>query len=444
MMISLENLAQAALDGAKKAGAEYALASASQGESTGVEIRKNSIYTSDYSLDSGLRLRAIYRGGTGYVSGNPRSASEAMELGRRGAALARQSQRDRDFHSLPRPGAKRRQPRGMYDPSLLKMGAADFVRVAQRVIEEARQVDAKMVISSGGVGRYYSEGVLITSTGVCVAEKWTSAGMGLMAVLRRGGDTGYFWEGSSGRRRRDLRWRGLGRRAARKACSYIGAKQVKTGKVDLVLAPHAAQEMASSLCYAANAEDIQRNRNYLVGRLGKRVASRAITIIDDPFLPGAYGSGTYDGEGTAHRRIVVVKNGVLKSFLHNSYTAGKAGCRSTGHASALGMGIGPTNIVLSRGKVSQRQMIESVQEGIYIEMGGVDPNPASGDISATIDFGFRIEKGKLTHPIKNAVVGTTVFEFLEGIDAVSSDVKVEAGLPMPGLCCRNVLVAGGE
>ncbi len=431
------------MDGVKKSGVKDALVSVSRGESVGVEIRKNTIYTADYSLDSGMRIRAIWRGGTGYASGNPRDAEEAYALGKKAAELARASQPDKDFRGLPGPAPARGKPRGIYDAGLLKLTAPELVRACRRAVEEARQVDGDITVVSGGAGRYYSESLLMTTTGAVASEKWTSAGMGIMAVLRRGGETGYFYDGRGGRRWGDLRWAGLGRYAARKARSYLGAKKLETRRVDLVLSPRSAQGIVSSLCDAANAEDIQRNRNFLVDRLGKRVASRAITVSDEPFMAGAYGTGTYDGEGVPHKPMLVVKNGVLKSLFHNSYTAGKAGCVSTGHASGLGMGISATNLVLKKGGLTRREMIKSVKEGIFIEGGGLDPNSSSGDISATIDFGRRIQNGTLTHPIKNAVVGTTIFELLASIDVVSSDVQVEAGLPMPAICCRNILVAGG-
>ncbi len=442
-MIELEKLAEAALAGTKKSGVKDALVSVSCGESVGVEIRKNTIYTADYSLDSGMRIRAIWRGGTGYASGNPRDAEEAYALGEKAAELARASQADKNFRGLPRPASAGGRLREGCDARLLKLTAPELVLACQRAVEEARQVDGDIDIVSGGAGRYYSESLLMTTTGVVAREKRTSAGMGVMAVLRRGEETGYFYEGRGGRRWGDLRWAGLGRFAARKARAYLGTKKLETRRVDLVLAPSSAQGVISSLCDAANAEDIQRNRNFLVGRLGKKVASRAITVSDEPFLTGAYGTGTYDGEGVPHKPMLVVKNGVLKSLFHNSYTAGKADCVSTGHASGLGMGISATNLVLKRGGLTRREMIKSIKEGIFIESGGLDPNFSSGDISATIDFGRRIQNGVLTYPIKNAVVGTTIFELLASVDAVSSDVQIEAGLPMPAIRCRKIMVAGG-
>jgi PmbA protein len=140
-------------------------------------------------------------------------------------------------------------------------------------------------------------------------------------------------------------------------------------------------------------------------------------------------SGCCDGEGFPRKPLVVVERGVLKSYLHNFYTANKGGEENTGHSTRGG--ISPTNIRPSLGSMTAAEIIEDTKEGLYINRSGLSPNSVTGDISATVDFGFKIENGKLAYPVQNTMVGVNILDLLKSIDAISSDYREEPGIVMP-------------
>jgi PmbA protein len=160
-------------------------------------------------------------------------------------------------------------------------------------------------------------------------------------------------------------------------------------------------------------------------------------------VPRGVRSGAHDGEGTRRRPLTVIDRGRLVSLLHNSYTAGKACTESTGHGTHSG-GISPTNLRPALGARTASEILREVTEGIYLESGELRADPASGDISASIDFGFLIRNGELVHPVESAMIGGNIFDLLERLDAVSSDAREEPGVLMPTLRIQDVQIAGAE
>jgi PmbA protein len=178
-----------------------------------------------------------------------------------------------------------------------------------------------------------------------------------------------------------------------------------------------------------------------VGRKGQRIASELLTISDEPLIPRGLGSGRCDGEGFPHKPITIVENGVLLTYLHNSYTANKAKEPNTGHGTRGG--ISPTNVIPQLGRATAAEIIADTHQGIYLNSGGVSPNSVTGEISATVDFGFKIENGRLAYPVKSTLLGIHMLKLLQHIDAISSDYREEPGMIMPTIRAQGVQVAGG-
>jgi len=179
-----------------------------------------------------------------------------------------------------------------------------------------------------------------------------------------------------------------------------------------------------------------------VGKKGEQVASRLVTLIDDPLLPGGLSSGVCDGDGFPHRRVVLVENGVLKSYLHSNYTARKAGEENTGHSTRGG--IAPTNVIPALGTKTAAEIVAEVEDGVYVTLGRPSPDTATGQVSALVDAGFRIENGELTYPLKSTMVAGYGLELLSSIDAISSDYRAEPGRVLPTIRVQGVRVASGD
>ena len=162
------------------------------------------------------------------------------------------------------------------------------------------------------------------------------------------------------------RRRRSGRTAARRALRRLNPVKVETQKVPIVFEPGAARSLLDNIFDAVHGMSIYRQESFLAGKLGEKVASEGLTVVDDATLPGLFGTSPFDDEGVASRRTVVIERGVLKSYLMNTYAARKLGMKTTGNASrglAGNAGIGHGNFYAAAGVQTPEQIIAGVRTG---------------------------------------------------------------------------------
>ena len=440
-MNELMRYAQMACDVAIAEGAEYADVVASQGRSIQVEIELGSIKSTDAKQSAGVSVRSYIRGGLG-ASSTSGSFSEAdiRRVARNAVELAQVAEPDPDFVDLPGPSTYH-EVSGIYDPRIEALSVSDVMEYVLQNVDAAREVDADAIVS-GGSGAGFGSAALVNSLGIQLFEKYSSVGTSIQATVRRGEDVGVDFDDKSARHLDDFSPEGLGTKAAKGALRYLGAEDVETGMLPIILGPMASTMLFHALVQNANAEDIQRRRSYLVGMKGEQVASELVSILDDPLYPHGLSSSQSDGDGYPCRPTVIVDRGVLKTYLHSHYTARKAGEENTGHSTRGG--IAPTNLRPALGGQTSEEIIRDTKRGLYIEYGSLSPNSVTGEVSATVDFGFRIENGAIAAPVKNTIIGSNILELLRSIDAISSDYRREPGTVMPTIRIQNVQIAGAR
>jgi PmbA protein len=422
-------------------GAEWCDVSAGAVRDISVTIEKTGIKTADAGQGEDVAIRCFVRGGMGYAAAtgrDPRDVDAAVE---RAVALAKEATPDPDFKCLP-PPEPAAEVEGLFDDAVAGMSVQEVVRIAVANLEAARAMEPEVNLS-GHVGLSVGEGALASSAGVALATRGTEIDADIEALIKRGGDTGYFYDFDFGRFLADTQLEAVSRSAIEGARRFLGARRIGSGRMTLVLGPLASAGLLGGIVGAANAESIQRGRSYLCGKVGERIASEHLTIADNGLIPRGARSGAHDGEGTRRRPLTVVDRGRLARLLHNSYTAGKACTESTGHGTQSG-GISPTNLRPALGQRTAAEILREVKEGIYLESGEIRPDPASGDVSASIDFGFYVKDGQIVHPVESAMIGGNILDLLLRLDAVSSDAREEPGILMPTVRIQDVQIAGTE
>jgi PmbA protein len=422
-------------------GAEWCDVSAGAVRDISVTLEKTGIKTADAGQGEDVAIRCFVRGGMGYAAAtgrDPRDVDAAVE---RAVALAKEATPDPDFKCLP-PPEPAAEVEGLFDDAVAGMSVQQVVRIAVANLEAARAMEPEVNLS-GHVGLSVGEGALASSAGVALATRGTEIDADIEALIKRGSDTGYFYDFDFGRFLADAQLEAVSRSAVEGARRFLGARRIGSGRMTLVLGPLASAGLLGGIVGAANAESIQRGRSYLCGKVGEPIASAHLTIVDNGLIPRGARSGAHDGEGTRRRPLTIVDRGRLASLLHNSYTAGKACTESTGHGTQSG-GIGPTNLRPALGQKSAAEILREVKEGIYLESGEIRPDPASGDVSASIDFGFYVKDGQIAYPVESAMIGGNILDLLLRLDAVSSDAREEPGILMPTVRIQDVQIAGTE
>jgi PmbA protein len=435
------DLCRHCVEKAVRLGAEWCDVSAGAARDISVSIEKTGIKTADAGQGEDIAIRAFVRGGMGYASVSGSQRRDINEAVEQAVALAKEATPDPDFKRLPSPQPAP-QVEGLFDDRIAGMSVEDVVRIAVANIEAAKAMDPEVNLS-GHVSLAVGEGALASSTGVALEVRGTAIDADIEALLKRGDDKGYFYDFDFGRNLADTALEKVSESAILGARRFLGAKRIHSGRMTLVLGPLAAQGFLAGIVGAANAESIQRGRSYLCNKLGEAIAGEHLTIVDNGLIPRGVRSGAHDGEGTRRRLLTIIDRGRLVSLLHNSYTASKAGTESTGHGTHGG-GISPTNLRPALGPKTAAELIREVKEGIYLESGEIRPDAASGDVSASIDFGFYVKDGQIQFPVESAMLGGTILELLPRLDAVSSDFREEPGVLMPTIRIHDVQIAGTE
>jgi PmbA protein len=196
---------------------------------------------------------------------------------------------------------------------------------------------------------------------------------------------------------------------------------------------------------AVRGDSIYRSASFLAGKLGERVASPNITVLDDGLRPGGFGTRPFDDEGIPASVTPVIENGVLKSYLLNCYSARKLNMKTTGNASrgvASPPSVGPKNLYMVAGTSSPESIIRSVKNGFYVtDLIGFGVNIVTGDYSRGAG-GMWIENGELTYPVEEVTIAGNLPEMLNQVEAVGSDLEFRSALAAPTLLVGGLTVAG--
>jgi len=283
-MEDLLRAAEMACQAAIRAGADFADAAAERGQTLSISVERNAIKSSDARRWGAVSVRAFKAGGTGWSSFSGISEEAAARAGRQAGELAQAAEPDPDFVDLVSPGTYP-EVAGLFDPALAGISGADMVAWATGNIDSARAVAPEALVS-GGARTTWREWALVNSAGVRAHQRSTSASVSAGVVVRRGDDVGAYHEWDAARSRFDLEPEGLGAKAAEEALRYLQSRTMGTATLPVVFGPLAGRALLDGLCSAASAEEVQRNRSYLIGKQDEQVASEDVTLLDDPLIPG--------------------------------------------------------------------------------------------------------------------------------------------------------------
>lgn len=237
----------------------------------------------------------------------------------------------------------------------------------------------------------------------------------------------------------------VGKTAAQRTLRRLGARKVKTAQVPIVYDPLVANSILEHIFEGVNGDSVYRGASFLAGKLGGKIANDRVTIIDDGTMPGGFGTSPFDGEGIPTRRTMVVENGVLKSYLLNTYTAKKLGLETTANASrglAGTPGISPGNYFLQPGTRTPQEIIGEIKEGLYVtEFLGHGANLVTGDYSRGAS-GMWISGGELAYPVEEITVAGNLKDLFLNISEIANDLEFRGSVACPTIRVDGLTVGG--
>jgi PmbA protein len=398
------------------------------------------------SRAAGLRVLVGRRVGSSYTS--DLSSDGIRELVKSAMELAAISTED-PHAGLPEPSELGALPGDLQLFSADIAGTNTDYRIEQaRQTEEAAfSADPRITNSEGASFDAHSgQRVFANSRGFFGSYRVSSCSLSTTPVARQGEfmERDYWY--SSARKYSNLQSPAhIGRCAAERTVRRLGARKVSTQKVPVIFDPQTARTLLANIFDAVEGDAIYRSASFLAGKLGDRVASENVTIVDDGTLPGLFGTSPFDDEGVPSRRTVVIDRGVLKSYLLNAYTARKLGLKTTGNA-ARGItgntGVGHGNLFLEAGDLDPYELIRGISKGLYVtELIGSGVNIVTGDYSRGA-AGQWIEHGDFAYPVSEITIASTLQRMLMDLEAVGSDLEFRGSVASPTLVIREMTVSG--
>ncbi|MCA9549519.1 MAG: TldD/PmbA family protein [Myxococcales bacterium] len=437
------------VEAARKAGADVAEVLAVDSADLSAKVRMGEPELIEEAGSHGLGLRVIKEGRSAitYTSdptedGLAALVADALEL----AALS-----EPDELALPPDPSELATAfpeLDLYDPAGGGVDAAQATEWALAAEQAARDVDPRITNSEGATyGRTRSAVALVTSGGFSAGYRGSYQSLHVAPIADDADGkkrNGFYWDA-----RRHLAAmatpESVGQEAARRTLAKLGAKKVPTAEVPVVFDPDAGRALLSLFFSCVSGGAIYKRASYLIGKEGERVASDLVTFVDDPLLARAPGSRPFDGEGLASRRNVVVEQGILRTWLMDTYSARKLDKQSTASA-ARGVGgrpsVAPTNFHLLAGSASAEEVVAGVKSGLYVtSMMGFGFNAVTGDFSRGAE-GFWIEDGKLTFPVSEVTISLNFNELWASVDAVASDLDPKTRYACPTFRVSKMTLAG--
>ncbi|NNC00152.1 TldD/PmbA family protein [Corallococcus exiguus] len=447
--MNYEQLAKKVVQRAVKKGAKQAEAYLEVGRQSSVRVREGQIEDLTEATSKGLGIRVIVKDRLGFAYTSdftPAGLERVVDL----AVQLAEAAAPNKLNGLP--GAKDLGKRGdtgiLFDPKVANLPGDWKINAALEAERAGRAQDARVVtFDSVSAGDFVAEVYLASSEGTSGGYSGTYVYLVAVPVASQNGQlqTGYWLDYK--RFLDDLESpESIGREATKRAVRMLGAKPVKTQQVPVVFDPLVAASFVGNLSQAANGNAVYQQSSVLAPHLGKRLAGKHVTLVDDGLLPRGLATAPFDGEGVPTRRTPILDQGVLSAFLYDAFTARKAKARTTGNASrgynAL-PGIGTTNLYLEKGTKTPEELIREVPQGLYVTaLLGHGADPVSGDMSCGAN-GLWIENGELTHPVQEVTVAGHLLQMLKDVDAVGSDLQFRGGsVGAPTVRFRQLTVSG--
>ncbi len=434
----LQDAAALALDHAGRMGACMSEVSVSQGQGLSVNVRNGEVETIEHHRDKSMDITVYFGHRSGNSSSSDLSENAIRESVRSAANIARHTEED-EFNGLADPGllATDFPDLDLYHP--WGISAASAIDIAAGCEAAALAHDARITNTEGaGLTTYEGLSLYANSHGFRGFVQGSRHSSSCVVIAGTGAEMQRDYWYDSRRSADDLMSpESIGRQAVDRTVRRIGARTVATGEYPVVYESTVASSLLSHLVAAISGSGLYRNASFLGGCLGRQVFARGIDIFESPHLARGIGSAGFDAEGVATRSNRIVSDGILDSYVLDSYTARKLGLQTTANAG------GVHNLTLAGTAEGGADQIAGLMgRGILVtELIGFGVNTVTGDYSRGA-FGYWVEGGQVQYPVQQFTVAGNLKEMFMGIQAVGSDIDPRGNIRTGSVLIENVTIAG--
>lgn len=419
---------------ARGTGAEFADVYAEHAILTGFSFDEGRVKTASYSVLNGIGVRAIAGDQTGYAYADGFAAAGAREAARVAARIAREGRgtgAPRAFRVVDSPA-----PFTLERPAPLALDEARRVELLRRADAAARGHDGRVREVSVHLATS-AKSYLVANTDGLWAEDRTFLSRLVVSALALAGDRrqeGFAAGGGcvdAAYYEAERTPEAIALEAAGSAVLLLSAREPEAGSYPVVVCNGWGGVMVHE-CFGHGMEGdtIRKGSSIRATQKGQVVAAKGVTIVDTGLVPHSRGSFRVDDEGTPAQRTVLVEDGVLTGYLWDRLNATLTGNAPTGNGRRASYRDVPlcrmTNTYIEPGPHSPDALVASVDRGLYCKrLGGGSVNPADGNFSFQVTEAWQIEKGRLTHPVRNATLTGNGNDAMLKIDGVGNDLLID-------------------
>jgi PmbA protein len=398
-----------------------------RGGETSVRVYEGEVehFVSAQSAGVGVRVIKDGRTGTAYAGTLDEAAiAEVLAEARDNVQFGNPD----EFAGLATPDGVEPVPQKFWDDALANYPTDQKVALTKDLEQRTLAADSRVRTESANYDDGWDETAFAATTGIRTSGRSNGCYVSVVTLADDGDETQTGFGFSVADSPNDFNLDKAAREAADRATRLLGATKPATKRTTIVLDPYVTSQFVSILSSAFNGENVSKGRSIFAERLGEQVAVPSFTLVDDPTNKLAYTATDIDGEGLAARRNVLIEDGMLKMFVHSSYSARRMKTSSTGNATRGGFagspGVGCLAMQVTPGSKSQAELIAGIDDGVLIqEVSGLHSgvNPISGDFS-TGASGMTITNGTIGAPIREFTIGSTLQRMLLDIVAIGNDV----------------------
>jgi len=443
-------LVEKLLSAAMSRGAEFAEVYVERSTTTAVSLDEAKVRSAQVGAVTGVGVRAIRGAQVGYAYSDDLDEAALLRTAQTAALIA---EGNRELG----PVALSRTPLPTYYQVKQPLAAIDVSRkieLVRKADAAARAHDRRVKQVMAGYADQTREILVANTLGHLAEDRQDLCRLGVSCVaFGKGGErrTGFYGGGG----RVDFRFfedfspAQVGREAARQAVATLGAVPAPAGPQTVVLAPGwSGILLHEAVGHGLEADFIRKGTSLFAGKLGEKVASELVTVIDDGTVAGGRGSLNVDDEGNPGERKVLIEKGVLKGYLYDHLNAKLTGQRSTGSGRRQSFRHAPmprmTNTYLAPGDQTPEEILGGVRKGLYCrQFGGGQVDISNGNFVFEISEAYLIERGEITRPVKGAMLIGVGPEALKHVSAVGSDASLDPGLGTCGKDGQSVPVGVG-
>jgi len=420
--------------------------------SEGWSLEEGIVKTGSFSIEQGVGVRALSGEKTAFAYSDSLSQDALLSSARAVRTIARQGAGRVKVASGYRPT----EGRSLYLPQdpLVSLPAPDKVALLERVERMARAKDRRVVQVMAGLGAEYDVVLVAGSDGRMAAGVRPLVRLSLTVIAEQDGRREVGHGGGGGRTGFDYFSDELLQQyvdhAVHEALVNLEARPAPAGEMTVVLGSGwPGILLHEAVGHGLEGDFNRKGSSVFSGRVGERVASKGVTVVDDGTIPGRRGSLNIDDEGNVSQRNVLIEDGILRGYMQDSLNARLMKTAVTGNGRRESFAHLPmprmTNTYMLAGDKDPEEIVRSVKRGIYaVNFGGGQVDITNGKFVFSTSEAYMIEDGKVTHPVKGATLIGNGPDAMTRVSMIGNDMRLDSGVGTCGKDGQSVPVGVGQ